>query len=470
MIDAERSPVIIGVGEINDRDDRLDPLDLMEAALRRADADAGGGWLTRLDALGVVAQISFPELGDVPASLAARIGAAPRRLQQTAGPNGDGPVRVLDAAAGRIASGESSVEAVAGGEALRTAARRRPRTPRGPRHGLVAPAEVYPLYENACRAAWGQTLAEGQRESAAMWAAMSEIAADNEGAWLREARSAEEIATPSPENRPIAFPYTKLTVANAAVNMGAAFIVASLAAARAAGIPDHRLVHVGHGAAAREPEDWLVRDRYDHSASMAAALGACLQRNAATADDLDFAELYSCFPCVPKMARRAIGWPAERPATVYGGLTFGGGPIGNAMSHAIAAMTRKLRDGDGERGLIFANGGYATHNHSIVLQREPTGARRDSDVQAEADAARGPVPALDPTCRGAATIETYTVLYDRDGAPRYGVVVARSQVGGRLLAKVVDRDIIAFLTDGAREPVGTSGAIVDESGDAIWRG
>ncbi|HTB86400.1 MAG TPA: hypothetical protein VK743_00535, partial [Steroidobacteraceae bacterium] len=57
-------PVIIGVGQVNDHEERdkasagLDSLGLMEAALRAADLDAGGGWLHQLDSLGVVDQIS----------------------------------------------------------------------------------------------------------------------------------------------------------------------------------------------------------------------------------------------------------------------------------------------------------------------------------------------------------------------------------------------------------------------------
>ncbi len=71
-----RIPVIMGVGQVNDRDETdkpslgLDSLGLMEAALRAADLDAGGGWLPRLDSLAVVDQISFPELGDVSSPLA----------------------------------------------------------------------------------------------------------------------------------------------------------------------------------------------------------------------------------------------------------------------------------------------------------------------------------------------------------------------------------------------------------------
>ena len=46
MGQAEHIPVVVGVGQINDRpsdpEHRLDPLELMDAALREADADAGG--------------------------------------------------------------------------------------------------------------------------------------------------------------------------------------------------------------------------------------------------------------------------------------------------------------------------------------------------------------------------------------------------------------------------------------------
>ena len=59
-----RIPVIVGVGQINDRPEvpheGMDSLGLMVEALRRADADAGAGWLEGLSAILTVDQISFP--------------------------------------------------------------------------------------------------------------------------------------------------------------------------------------------------------------------------------------------------------------------------------------------------------------------------------------------------------------------------------------------------------------------------
>ena len=483
--DPERIPVIVGVGQVNDRPERpedgLDPGQLMIAALQQADADAGGGWLAACDSLALVSQISFPHLNPLTDVVAEGIGANPAHRFQTALPSGDSPILLLNRAANRIGAKQGRICAIAGGEALRTAAhlarmasgdaapdavRNAPhRRTSGYRqsYGLTVPVDVYPLYENAARAAYGQSLDEAQAESAAIWARFSEVAAANPAAWLRTAKSALEIAAPSADNRPIAHPYTKLMVANAAVNQGAAFIVTSIAEARRRGVAEEQLIHVGHGAAAHESEDFLQRNTFAASPSMAVALRRTLALNGITTADIDHAELYSCFPCVPKMARRVIDWPLDRPATVFGGLTFGGGPIGNYMSHAVASMVETLRAAPGT-GLLFANGGYATHNHAIVLTSAPNPALafpQDFDFQAEADAARGPVPDIDEDYEGPATIETFTVHYGREDAVRLGTILARTPEGNRTLAAVMpdDRATIAWLTDGREEPVGATGRI-----------
>jgi acetyl-CoA C-acetyltransferase len=486
-MDESKIPVIVGVGQINDREDRLNSIELMAEALRYADADAGGGWLGEIEALDVVAQLSFPEFADASAALAQLLDTAPRHCAQTRYPMGDSPVALLNQAANRIASGEAAVCAVAGGEALRTAAKRaggkrdavresaaRAARPGRERYGIVAPTDVYPLYENACRAAWGQTLAQAQRESAEIWSALSNVAADNPNAWLRTGLAPDQILETSPGNRPIAFPYTKLMVANASVNQGAGFIVTSFARAKAAGISEARLVYVGRGAAAREPGDVLARDRMDRSLSLEASLREVLRFNRLTSAELDHVEFYSCFPVIPKLARRAVAWPVDEPMTVCGGLTFGGGPVGNYMSHAIAAMTEALRQ-SGRHGLLFGNGGFATTSHSIVISRDPAIATRgahDPSVQAEADVGRGPAPGLLETYSGEAELKTYTIFYDREGNPKSGVVVADTRRDGYVLTYVAreDAELIAFLTDGSREPVGTIGQVsTDAEGVNRWR-
>lgn len=487
--DETRIPVIVGVGQINDRPiddaDALDSLQLAIAAIRAADADAGGGFIERIDWLGLTRQISFPALDkQMVQGVCDALGIAPAHAEQSRGPNGDTPIRYLNDAANAIGEGRAQVAIVAGAEALRTAAKRPDgggigRNMRMPenipvhvKYGVRTPTDIYPFYENAGRKTYGQTLAEGQAETGEIWSRFSKVAAANPAAWIRKEKSAAEIVTASPDNRPIAFPYTKLMVANSSVNQGAALLVTSLAVARAAGVPDSRIVYVGQGAAAHESDDVLDRARWDESPSMAVTLERTIERNGIDPAKLDAVELYSCFPCVPKMARRVLGLPPDREATVFGGLTFGGGPIGNYMAHAAASMVERLREKPGD-GLLFANGGFATHNHAILLTTRPQPAGtfpQDYDCQAEADARRGKTPELVDGYEGPAEIETYTVIYDREAQPKFGVVLARTPDGRRAIARVPAEDeaMIAFLTSGQSEPVGTGGQVVREGEFSRW--
>ena len=495
-----RIPVIVGVGQINDRPDvpheGMDSLGLMVEALKRADADAGSGWLEGLSAILTVDQISFPKLGDCSPQVASAVGAAEATCRQTPYPMGDGPIRLLNEAANMIAKGEATSVAITGGEALRTAGARKKLEAAGKTSDplrasasvrkkrysdlflLTTPTDVYPLYENACRAKWGQSLEEAQAESGMIWSNFSEVANETEGAWIHSPKTPEEIITADENNRPISFPYTKLMVANSSVNQGAAFILTSLEAALAHGVPEEKLVYVGLGAHAEEVGNILARDTYADSVSMSETLNKALEFNGLSVSDLDAAELYSCFPCVPKLARRVIGWPVERPMTVFGGLTFGGGPIANYMSHAVVEMVHELR-AQGRYGLLFANGGYATYNHTIVVGRDRALAERypqEFDVQAGAEARRGEVPEFIEAYEGEGEIETYTVHYKRDGSVRFGVVVGRTLDGKkRFLAKIPASDAagIEFLISGKEEPVGSKGSAVpaDEASDGImyWK-
>jgi acetyl-CoA C-acetyltransferase len=493
-VSPDRIPVIVGVGEALDRptdlSKALEPLALMEAALREADADAGGGFLARIASLDVVNQLSW-RYADAAAELCARTGIAPARAVY--GPvGGESPVRYLHEAAVRIARGEAEVCAVVGAEAqwsvnkARAAGVDLPWTPKppatggGPRieaHplalklGVFLPVSVYPFYENAAAHHWGQTPAEALAESGALWSAYAAVAAGQPNAWIKTAFTSDQITTPRPDNRPIAWPYTKLMVANMQVNQGAAVILTSLAVARAAGIPDERLVFVWGGAAAREPGDYLQRDHYHGSVAQEAVLEAI----AGMAEGFDALELYSCFPCVPKMARRNLGLPVDVTPTVTGGLTFFGAPMNDYMTHAAVAMTRRLRDGAGT-GLLYGQGEFVTKHHGLVLadRPAPNGGRplEDVSVQAAADARRGPVPAFVEDAAGRAVLETHTVLYDRDGAPTHGVAIVRTSDGARTLARVpaADGETLAALTASDAFAIDRTGTL-RAGGDGVpdWR-
>ena len=500
MRDPHLAPVIIGVGEAIDRpqslDQSLEPVTLMAKALEVAEADAGAPVLSRLDSLDLVGLVSW-RYADPVSQLAQILGVDPAR-KTNASMGGETPIRLIHEAAVLIARGELKAAAIVGGEATHSATRARrekalpPWTPLASREeavrfpssrfamsppavalGMQDPAQVYPFYEMAAQSDWDQTPAEAQAESADLWARYAKVAQANPMAWIAGAPDAAAIREVTSDNRMINWPYPKLMVANPQVNQAAAILVTSLALAREIGVPEDRIVHVWGGAAAREPEDYLLRDSYARSTAQQTVLQTAAAQ-VGGAERFAHLELYSCFPVVPKMALRTLGLdPAEIAPTVTGGLTFFGAPLNNYMSHAVAAMVRRLREKPQDLGLLYGQGGYVNKHHALIVgahaPAEPLA--QDYSVQAAADAARGPVPPLVEHHDGPATIETYTVRFGRDGAPQDGIVIARTPAGGRLMARVAPDDEASMgqLLATDRSAVGAEGHVrPDVFGNLVW--
>src|SRR3981081_2286048 len=494
----DRIPVIVGLGEIVDRPkeivEGLEPLALLVEALKRAERDSGGKLLGEIQSLDIVNFLSW-RYSDPQIQLSDRLGIKPAHAYSGRG-GGESPIRYLHEAAQRIARGECSVAAVCGAEAQSTATKAErakvdlPWTPFGHdvpepkggaafqkpiavKLGVFRPITVYPFYEAATSAHWGQTPREAMAESGRPWSTYSSVASQNPNAWLKRSFTSDEITTPTADNRLIAWPYNKLMVANPTVNMGGAILMTGLAKAKAAGITEDRIIHVWGGASAEEPRDYLIRDQFFESHPQNAVLKAVMGLAGGDGKKFDAIELYSCFPCVPKMARRTLGLSAEVQPTVTGGLTFFGAPLNSYMTHAACAMVRRLRDG-AQLGLLYGQGGFVTKHHALVLSRQAPQAplAQDTSVQAEADRQRGAVPDFVTEAAGKGAVESFTVIYRGNGEVDHGVVMLRTAANARALARVPASDgpTLAHLRNMDRTPVGSSGDILTaEDGVPEWR-
>lgn len=82
-------------------------------------------------------------------------------------------------------------------------------------------------------------------------------------------------------------------------------------------------------------------------------------------------------------------------------------------------------------------------------------------MQAQVEARYGAVPGFVADYAGPASIETFTVIYTREGKPEFGTVIARTPAGERLMARVPASDTrtLDLLTDLDSRPVGTSGVV-----------
>ncbi|MEI9930314.1 MAG: hypothetical protein WDM89_07115 [Rhizomicrobium sp.] len=115
-----------------------------------------------------------------------------------------------------------------------------------------------------------------------------------------------------------------------------------------------------------------------------------------------------------------------------------------------------------------------TKHHALVVANRPPRVLRLSqtnDAQCEADLRRGSVPQFRDTHTGPATLETFMVLFDRDGNVTHGVVIARAPDDARIMAIVPPEDnaTLALLMDSAQSPVGHTGS-ARTAGDVIaWQ-
>ncbi|MDQ1374182.1 MAG: acetyl-CoA C-acetyltransferase, partial [Actinomycetota bacterium] len=332
------TPVVVGVGQTLRRLESAagasEPVDMMADALRIAADDSGAGnrLLERADSIRVIEVLSwrYPN----PAALVAqRVGASPREeIRSTTG--GNSPQMVLNDAAAAIQRGDLDVVLLTGAEAMytrvlarknrdwlewtsqpedaTTAARRLGDDGAGTNdiemaRSIALPTQVYPIFENAVRAAAGEGIDEHQEKVARLWARFSEVGAANPHAWTPVARSADEIRTVTPDNRMIGFPYPKYMNSNLQTDQAAAVVLCSVEAARAVGIAEDRWVFPWSGADAHD--HWWVSERENlHSSPAIGAAGRALFALAGRGvDDVAHVDLYSCFPSAVQIAAGELG-------------------------------------------------------------------------------------------------------------------------------------------------------------------
>ena len=463
---------------------------MMEVA-QRAAADAGvsARQLEGLDTVAVVNILSW-HYANAPELLAARLGAhAQQHIYTTVG--GNTPQFLINEIAAQIAAGRARFALIAGAEAVRTLLRARRAgvelrwTSGGTgkptvlgeaqhgtndhevNHGLQLPTTIYPLFENALRAHYGLSLAAHRDRLGALCSGFSAIAARNPHAWFQQARSAEEITTVTPQNRFIGFPYPKYMNAIMEVDQAAAVLVTSVAGARELGIDPSRWVYLSGAADAHDL--WFVSERVNYYSSPAIRLAGqkALHMAGLGIEHIDYFDLYSCFPSAVQIGRDMLGIAAAdpRPLTVTGGLPYHGGPGNNYTLHAVATMIDKLRAAPGTTGLVTGLGWYVTkHSIGIYSAAPPTRPwEREEPLAYQAELDRMPHPALAESAQAPGTIETYTVLHDRDGTPVKGIVIGRLADGRRFLANTPDdRAVLEALT--STEGIGRSGTVSSNNG------
>jgi len=340
-------------------------------------------------------------------------------------------------------------------------------------HGLWLPATVYPMFENALRRRYGHAIADHSRKIGQLMSRFSEAAEKNPLAWFQESFRPEEIINVSSVNRNTAFPYTKRMNAMLGVNQAAALIVTSERQARKMNIDRSGWIYVHGYAEASDHWHILEREGYGFSPAIEIIGRTALAQAGATIKDIDFFDLYSCFPVAVQATRDMLGIAEDdhRPLTVTGGLPYFGGPGNNYVLHSMAQMVDVLRQNPGKTGLVTGNSFYMT-KHSVAIYsanppKDNAAATADISLCQKAVDAR-PRQEIDILPSGRATVETYTVIYDRSNMPRKGVVIGKSQSGKRFAAYTpFDHELFSAMT--SQDFCGSTGTVVSQNNVNIFK-
>jgi acetyl-CoA C-acetyltransferase len=423
-----RQPVLVGLGATNEP---APVAELMTEAVRRAAIDAGAPKL-----LGSIERIVFTQgswrLTDPGRTVARRIGAGDAR--SVLAEVGVSQQEVINHALAAVGAAECGAVVVVGAEARAWERQggveaddettppdqvlRRPTEFIAPIEiaaGLVWPViQQYALIENALAAAEGLS-SETQREQIAeLWSRFNEVATRNPDAAFGSRRSASEIATPGPDNRPLAYPYNLRHSTQWTVDQSSALLICSVELATRMGVPRDRWLYPHVALHCSEAVTLTARTRL-HAWPAMGVLGNAAEAHLGVAlRDLRLAEVYSCFPAAVRVQQRELGLDHSGTPTLTGGMAFSGGPFNHYVLQSLVTLGRRLRHEPDELGFVTTVSGMLSKPGLAVWSASPPRqaalvadlalqARQATEVRAIVEEA--------PVNETSATVTSFTVTY-----------------------------------------------------------
>ncbi|MBD3255653.1 MAG: hypothetical protein GF383_11210, partial [Candidatus Lokiarchaeota archaeon] len=436
----ESLPIIIGSAQCKqpkETPEPLDPLSLIEKATELAIKDVGAPEIKKeIDAVFMV-NINSWSYEDAPAELSTKIGINP--VQKVYLPDGgDTPQMLVNRAARMIRSGQRKVVLITGGEAkyslnkakkgkikLNWPQQKEPEYIEGElyngtsefenRYGLPIPSYSYAFFETALRAESNHNLEEHQLYTGKIFEKYSKVAAENPHAWDQRAYTAEEIATPSSENRKVLHPYTKRMCANMFVDLSASIIITSQTVAEELEINQSKWIYHLGGADFKNIFELTRRPKLTTSPAARAGVKIALERAGLELDEIDAFDIYSCFPSIVQIITREIGLMGDDPRdiTTTGGLAYFGGPWSNYSLHGIVSAVKQIQQNPKLKIMVIANGGYNS-KQSFGIYSGMTNKKSQQNLDAteiQEKILKRALPEPQKEANGVITIEAYTIPY-----------------------------------------------------------
>ena len=224
------------------------------------------------------------------------------------------------------------------------------------------------------------------------------------------------------------------------MNQAVAIIVASAAKAKALGVPDSNIIFPVAGVQSRHVV--CLSDKKKLYSNPGSVMGGerAYKLAGITANDIDIADLYSCFPIAVQSFAKDLQLEGVCPLSVTGCMAFSGGPFNHSALDGVGRMVEVLRSGEGvnsdtnKRLGLTSNlsGVFGKQAVAIFSNEAPENGYGFADITEEVARVDVPIPSV-KDYTGPATIIGYTVTYTKEDIAQ-GFVYCDTPDGKRTVA------------------------------------
>ena len=303
----------------------------------------------------------------------------------------------------------------------------------------------YAIMENAYRFSKNQEIFTHNKKLAKLYEEFSKIAYKNKNSWSNEKYSAADIMNTSLKNSYQAFPYNKLHCTSWNVNQASALILCNEEVANKLNITKEKRIYPLASSENNHMLTLIERKNLIDPVGMKLAAKYIKDILALHKKNIDYYDLYSCFPIAVQMFSDSLKLDLSESLTITGGMSFAGGPLNHYVLSSTTQLIDKLRKNKDKIGLITGVSGLMTKQSYALWSDNYIDNFSMVDVSNQAKKIDKPIPLSDKDS-GTAIIIGYTILLDKDNSKK-AVIYAECSDKKRLILNSKNPEIIKSMED-----------------------
>jgi acetyl-CoA C-acetyltransferase len=271
----------------------------------------------------------------------------------------------------------------------------------------------YAIMENAYRYSKNEEISKHKIRLAKLYENFSRIASTNKNSWSNQKYTAQDIMQTGTKNSYQAFPYNKLHCTSWNVNQASALILCSEDIADKLNIPSKKRIYPLASSENNHMLALIQREKLVNPPGMKLAAKYIKNVLSSLNRDIDYYDLYSCFPIAVQMFCDSLELNQSSPLTITGGMPFAGGPLNHYVLCSTTQLIDKLRENSNKVGLITGVSGLMTKQSYALWSDKYFENFSYVDVTSKAKEFDKPL-SLSNKNSGTATIVGYTILLDEN--------------------------------------------------------